>query len=686
MRKRIVLIHCARLNDIAPIITMGLWGIADYLNHAGYEVTIVNTKSEELSTGAFDVNNVINADTILVGFSVQWFPNLKESLMLADEIKKNYEEVPILFGGFTASFFAEKIIKNYESVDFVICGDGEKPILELLNVMGRKKMYPTVENLVYRDEFGRIVKNPITYITIQNEIDGVEFASFEKYLFRYKENRNVLPFNLKYGEIANFDIIDFKCQDTFFLLTGKGCNVNCNYCGGSHESQLIINNRRKCFYMKDEQIIDTIKQAISHGYKSFYVCYDPLPNNPRYVSWLEKLATLNLEIDLFFGFWSLPPFEVINKFKSVTTNLIFEISPETISEDLRKRVRGFNFSNKNLYSTIDTLVKNKIYTWIYFSYPLAFETYEDVVNTRRAFWKINSEYPHYVEAFYLKQSTDPGAPIYNNPEEYDMVIDSFDLNYHMGQINKKGNILVHHHKDKNKLLDIEYKHIAIDNILKKIFRYTLKYFVRAFPCIEKFLEFIDDFYEKKDICIEMSEAEIAINLRNYVFSESTFKIFEPYLLELISFMAAQVQICISEEKIDFLTFVKSDLEDIQNLHLKVNPAYCICTYNYNLVAVYKTLLINKEYMPVIKLEQPQYYAFSKIQNEFQFSHINETLYLLITGIEANKNKPVSYTLKEIAETYAETQAELDFILHDLKNTVVELIKQHILYKKEEPNL
>lgn len=91
-------------------------------------------------------------------------------------------------------------------------------------------------------------------------------------------------------------------------------------------------------------------------------------------------------------------------------------------------------------------------------------------------------------------------------------------------------------------------------------------------------------------------------------------------------------------------------------------------------------------MPVIKLEQPQYYAFSKIQNEFQFSHINETLYLLITGIEANKNKPVSYTLKEIAETYAETQAELDFILHDLKNTVVELIKQHILYKKEEPNL
>lgn len=110
MRKRIVLIHCARLNDIAPIITMGLWGIADYLNHAGYEVTIVNTKSEELSTGAFDVNNVINADTILVGFSVQWFPNLKESLMLADEIKKNYEEVPILFGGFTASFFAEKLL------------------------------------------------------------------------------------------------------------------------------------------------------------------------------------------------------------------------------------------------------------------------------------------------------------------------------------------------------------------------------------------------------------------------------------------------------------------------------------------------------------------------------------------------------------------------------------------------
>lgn len=44
MSEKVLLIHCSQLNEIAPIVTMGLWGIADGINKAGYRVEIVNTK------------------------------------------------------------------------------------------------------------------------------------------------------------------------------------------------------------------------------------------------------------------------------------------------------------------------------------------------------------------------------------------------------------------------------------------------------------------------------------------------------------------------------------------------------------------------------------------------------------------------------------------------------------------
>lgn len=681
MSEKVLLIHCSQLNEIAPIVTMGLWGIADGINKAGYQVKIVNTKVTPLLENVETLNELIDSNTIMVGFSIQWFPNLKESLYLAAEIKKNFPYVAIAFGGFTASFYAETIIKNYKFIDAVICGDGEAPILQYIEALKSLKNNSQVENLVYRNAKGEVIKNPITYVTCQEFIKDISFSNFSRYLYDYEENRRKYPFNIKYSEIANFDITNFRPRDTFFLFTGKGCNVNCSYCGGSHETQLIINNRCRCFYMDAEKIISTIEQAIVHGYRSFYVCFDPLPNKPVYVEWLDKLADLREDVDLFFGFWNLPPLDVVSKFKNVTSNLIFEISPESISENIRSKNRGFSFSNKEFYQTLDFLEKEEVYTWVYFSYPLAYETYDDVRNTRKAFWSINSKYTHYIEAFYLKQSTDPGSPIYNNPDKYDMAIDSYDLEYHMGQTNKRGNILIHHHKSEDPILAKEYKKILFDNMLKKIFRYPIKYLVKAFEDIDEFIRFIDCFYEREEIEEAISDYDFLMRFNQYVTQNVQYWKTKDYILELVNYMAEQETVYLKKEIVR--ENVKTDIyKSINELTLRLNPHIWIGAYHYNLIEAYTELVSHKKYMEIEKLENPEYFALFKTDNGIQFIQMNETLYLLVSFFFKSEGI-VEEKVKKLASLYGNSEEELNYVMRDLEKAVVKLYDQGVLIKTSD---
>jgi len=49
------------------------------------------------------------------------------------KIKAAFPQTYILLGGFTASFFHEEIMRNFDGVDGIIRGEAEVPILELAN-------------------------------------------------------------------------------------------------------------------------------------------------------------------------------------------------------------------------------------------------------------------------------------------------------------------------------------------------------------------------------------------------------------------------------------------------------------------------------------------------------------------------------------------------------------------------
>lgn len=683
-KHKVYFVHCARYNNIAPIVTMGLWGLADYISKYNYEVKIINTKSEELVNGKFDIKDYIDDDVLAIGFSVHWFPGMKEALDISKEIKRINSGIKIFFGGYTSSFYSRELLERYDFIDAVVKGDGEIPTLSFLEcVVNDRKEYSDVPNLVWKDG-NQIVENQFNYVSTAEDLANCSYANFSKYLNNYKYCKDVEPFNMEFSKISNFHVTDFKPRKTFFLLTGKGCVVNCAFCGGGQEAQKIINNRCSCMFLDNDQVVDTVKSAISHGYNSFYVCFDPLPKNPKYIEWLRKLAEEKLDIDLVFGFWALPEENVIKEFKKVTNNLIFEISPESISERVRKKVRGFNFSNSEFYNSIDKLYKEKIYTWVYFSYPLPFETIEEIKMTRQTFWEINSEYEHYIEAFYLKQSTDPGSQIYCNPEKFDIEISTFDIEEHMKQGDECiGNILIHANKADKLEREALYKKILLDNTLKKIFNYSMKYFVKAFNNIHAFIKFIDKFYDELGLNKLSSEEILVEKLLEFTIKEYSKKevLFDNYLIELISFMNSQIK-AYNLAPMSVNKRFNYNIESLSGKAISLSESILLVELKYDLYNAYKMLILEKKFAKIDEVEM-KYYMLINYESGINFIEINESLYLLLKCVENNVGIKINDVAKEVACTYAEDEKEYDFIYKDLENTLINLVNQEVLIIKKE---
>ena len=685
-RKKVLFFHCGRYNDLTPQITMGLWGLADLANSLGYDAKIIHTKIEELKHMEFNIMNYIDENVVLVGFSVHWFPMAEEAIDLAKEIRNLFPDLFIYFGGYTASNFAKEILKNHHEISAIVQGDGEKPLIELLECIKKKnKDFSKVPNLVWRNEVDEIFENGITYVSTADDIRNLQYASYDKYLYEYEiskdigynfEGNKIDIISFKYDSFFDFKLKDFFIGKTFYLLTGKGCYANCLFCGGGLCVQKKINNRSKAMFVDEDQIIETIKDAMALGYESFYICFDPVPANPHYYGLLKRIEEEKLDIAILFGFWSLPEEKGITNFLNATKRLIFEISPETSNDELRRKVRGYSFSNSDLYRTVDQCFENGIYTHLYYSYPLPFEKLDDIRNDRINAMEMNIKYPHYIEAFYLKLSTDPGSPLYENPERYECTLKVSSFDEHVNKCSLKngsGNICVHSNINIPENFE-ELKRIESDHKMKSLLSYDLKLLGKAFDNTELLIVFLDSFYDyiaKEEISTRIrSNADVLHFLVDFSKTCDYCKVWLTEMLQLVYFdKSLQMLVKIKD-------FVPSN--EFEKLHLSSNVRIMESHYNTNVVR--GALWNNKKFIDVTKREEPV--GLMMIRTDIvELFELNDSLFTLIKEFES------SITLKEacnkVAEYYSDDYEEIRSISDELMNVARSLIQQGVIVGPEK---
>jgi ribosomal peptide maturation radical SAM protein 1 len=116
---------------------------------------------------------------LLVGFSSTHVQFLS-SLLLARRLKEDFPDIPIVFGGYLLrDDLATSLVELFPYVDYVIAGEGEVPLYELVRALRGEQPIACVPGLVHRDATGAVRAN--SEMRIVADLDELPIPDFSEY-------------------------------------------------------------------------------------------------------------------------------------------------------------------------------------------------------------------------------------------------------------------------------------------------------------------------------------------------------------------------------------------------------------------------------------------------------------------------------------------------------------------------
>jgi len=373
-----------------------------------------------------NANNIIEgireSKVDLIGFSINC-GNYMHSLNIIKGIRKSLK-TPIIIGGPQPTFFPD-IIHEY-GVDIVCRGEGEFPLVDLMNRIDEGAKYNNTENLWIKQDNKRIIKNDI-----RNLVDPLDLIPMPDYSV-YKD----------------YPIIMNHLQPFSYVI--RGCPYSCSYCG-NNKYRLLYKGKGKvvrCF--SPDRIIAELTESLRvfPDAKHVTLAADCFTADE---GWIEELMTKYKEkIRIPFSCSYRP--EMINEKK---ISLLKEggchyiaIGIESGSERIRRDLLNRFYSNEDVIRMAAILKKYNIEFRTYNMIGLPRETEADIWQTIDLNRKIRPELPWC--SIYIPY---PGTDLCQLAVEDNLLPSNFDAkslpsSYHFGSVlnlaNKNYVINAHH--------------------------------------------------------------------------------------------------------------------------------------------------------------------------------------------------------------------------------------------------
>lgn len=400
-------------SDLVTFITMpmGTLALADLLEREGYSTLVVNTGVEQMYDRGFRVEGLLKRySPRVVGIDLHWFVHSYDAIRLA-HIAKEYGSYTIL-GGFTATYFSEEVLKEFRCVDAVVQGDAEQPLVELMERLDRGDI-SDVSNLLYR-RGDSIRASKRRFIARERDLEALDYANFtllhhyEHYLRSITQSGDLDPYPWK-----------LRLKRHAWLPIGRGCSVDCSYCGGGRKAHRLLTGRERPLYHPKEQVVETLTRFEELGVDSTYMDFDPYPEREYYLELFEMVRREGVDISVQFALWS-PSNEVFIREFSRAFNPLYStlvLSPESGSEEVRYKNKGFHYTNHQLSKWLRMAEEEMVPVEIYFSTGLSWERTEDFRQTLKLAEMIVEEYP-VVSISCNPLVMEPGCPRFLEPSRY----------------------------------------------------------------------------------------------------------------------------------------------------------------------------------------------------------------------------------------------------------------------------
>ncbi|MBF0522864.1 MAG: radical SAM protein [Candidatus Omnitrophica bacterium] len=178
---------------------IGLAYLATYANKNGLDVSVIDCKFERLTIGDLIVRLQTCKDKDLVVGLTAMTHEIVRNAFVARELKKNFPGIKIIIGGVHVSALPEETLKEFNTFDLGIVGEGEKTFVELVESLKGKNVLRDVKGIVYREGNKILLTEERGWI---EDLDEIGYPDWELFP-RAKE----YPINI-----------------------GRGCPVPCIFC------------------------------------------------------------------------------------------------------------------------------------------------------------------------------------------------------------------------------------------------------------------------------------------------------------------------------------------------------------------------------------------------------------------------------------------------------------------------
>jgi B12-binding domain/radical SAM domain protein len=335
------------ISDLVPstpifeMYPIGFSSIAEHLERNDIRVRIINLALRMLKDKNFDGERLIaKLKPQAFGIDLHWLPHAHGSIEVATLCKKYHPEIPVIFGGYSSSYFHQELIQ-YPQVDFVLRGDStEEPLRQLLLTLRQKKHPAGVPNLTWKDERGHMQVNPLAHVL--NDLDEYSnnYANLFRSAVRYLDLKSLIP------------IHDWWEYPITAVMTCRGCTHNCAICGGSRYALGNFYSRQACAYRNPEKVAQDILAISSYTNAPIFVVGDLRQAGDRYAhEILSRLRPARPRNQVVLELFTPAPEAYFKEVAEALPNFNFEISPESHDENVR-RASGKFYGNEAMEASI----------------------------------------------------------------------------------------------------------------------------------------------------------------------------------------------------------------------------------------------------------------------------------------------------------------------------------------------
>lgn len=371
----------------------GIQCLSAFLKKAGHQTALVNDPNlfdnpwvqyPVLAKIFEDVESILQQiekhKPDLIGMSVVT-DDLSWALKWSRRIKQRLN-VPIVFGNVHATFHAEDCLR-YDCVDFIVRGEGEMTLLELVQALeGKVKL---------------------------DEVLGLGFKQMDS------GQNSAIKVNPMRPLIEDLDILPFPDKDLYYeqmpylnhgytTMTGRGCPYRCTFCDNNTSAKLYKTNvakpqkwarRHSPQYIVDEILWAKNKYNIQHvRFNDEDFSYDK--------NWLREFCPLYKEkVGIPYFAWVYP-----NTIDDEMAQLLadsgcdaIEMGIQSGAEHLRKEILHRRTKDSQILDALTALKKVGIRATVDIIIGLPTETKEDLDSTVRLLAAGN---PWHIYAFWLR--------------------------------------------------------------------------------------------------------------------------------------------------------------------------------------------------------------------------------------------------------------------------------------------